>query len=130
MAVALEFYGDILGLEVVTDCIEEGPYFESLVGLPNAKARIIKLHDRSGGMIELLEYLQPVSPVLPDGAANHIGCSHVAFTVARLGDLTEQILQAGYSLNSDPLLSPDGKVRVVYCNGPDGTLVELVELLS
>jgi len=130
MSEALGFYRDVLGLEIVVDGIEEGAYFERLVGLPNAKARIVKLCDGSGGMVELLEYNAPARPTASQPTANRIGCSHVAFTVTSLREIADRILRAGYSLNSEPLLSPDGNVTVVYCHGPDGTLVELVEPLS
>jgi hypothetical protein len=35
----------------------------------------------------------------------------------------------GVSFNSPPQLSPDGYAKVTFCRAPEGTFIELVEVL-
>ena len=51
-------------------------------------------------------------------------------TVTDLDDVIEKIETAGYSVNCNPQFSPDGNVRLTFAKGPDGVLIELVEMLK
>ena len=42
----------------------------------------------------------------------------------------DRVLEKGYTINSPPQYSPDGKVKLTFCSGPDGTLIEMVEELN
>ena len=49
------------------------------------------------------------------------------------GDFPEQrdyIKQSGIKFNAPPQLSPDGYAKVTFCFDPDGTPVELVQVLD
>jgi glyoxylase I family protein len=129
MAEALAFYRGLLGLPVISDEIEEGDYFDRLVGLDKAKARIVKLKT-SNSMVELLQYLSHTEPAPVDIRSSAVGCSHIAFTVKDVCSLYELLLAHGHECNAPPLEAPGGRVKVAYCHGPDGTLIELVEILS
>ncbi|MBI3088771.1 MAG: VOC family protein, partial [Candidatus Colwellbacteria bacterium] len=59
-----------------------------------------------------------------------IGCTHVAFTVANLDKEYKRLTEAGIVFNSPPQLPPDGYAKVAFCKDPDGTLIELVEVLE
>jgi catechol 2,3-dioxygenase-like lactoylglutathione lyase family enzyme len=130
MEEAIAFYRDLLGLEVVLDTLEEGEYFERLVARPGAKSRVVKLRDNHGALLELLQYFPPEGSPQQHGAGSATGFSHVAFTVDDLTAVYSRLGSLGYTFNSEPLMSPDGRTKVVYCHGPDGTFVELVEVLQ
>ena len=58
-----------------------------------------------------------------------IGCSHIALTVPNLDNLYDKLLEQDVVFNSPPQYSPDGYAKVTFCKDPDGSLVELVEVL-
>ncbi len=129
---SIAFYRDLLGLELAGRAKEEGDYIEKLVGIPVAAVEWAKLKVPGGHIVELLQYHSPPldSSAEEIGRSNRPGCSHLAFTVTDLDGLFEALLGAGYKCNSAPLLSPDGKVKVLYAHDPDGIILELVQELK
>ena len=53
---SLTLYRDLFSLKVIWDEIEQGEFVDSLSGIKNIKVRTVKLQDKIGGIIELLEY--------------------------------------------------------------------------
>ena len=125
---SIEFYRALLGFEVVRIMDEEGEHIDSFSGLRGVKVRTVKMQDGSGNMIELLKYHSHPHEANND-EITRIGCSHFALTVKNLNDLLKKIDEKGYTINSEPQYSPDGKVKLTFCKGPDGVLIELVEEL-
>lgn len=129
---SLEFYSGILGLELYRREIEEpGEFIDRLVGIDNVKLEWAKVIIPSGGLIELLQYHSHPDPevntppqVYP---SNKLGCSHVCLTVDNLSELYGKLIKNGYVCNSEPLLSANGKVKILYCHDPDGVVLELIE---
>ena len=127
---SVSFY-QALGLKVWKREIETGSFIETVVGIPNVKLEWAKLRAPDGSLLELLQYhSHPLSqPVVP-AASNHLGCSHIAFTVDDLSAISALIGHLGGSMVNPPVAAPDGRVRVAYCHDPDGILMELVEELD
>ena len=126
---ALRFYRDLLGLDIKRRMVESGPCIANVLGLPDVVVETVKLGlDDEGTQIELLSFISH-SVSAPEGnRALLIGPTHVALTVANLGDLYAKMFAAGIEFNCPPQDSPDGKVTLTYCRDPDGNLVELVEV--
>ena len=59
-----------------------------------------------------------------------IGASHVALTVDNLEDLYKHLSENNVKFNAPPQKSADGLVKVTFCNDPDGTPIELVEMID
>jgi len=126
---AITFYRDVLGFEVVRIMDESGEHIDKFSALSQVNVRTVKMKDKTGGMIELLKYhSHPQEPSFDD--ITRIGCSHFALTVNNLDLLVEKIVETGYTINCEPQLSPDGRVKLTFCKGPDGVLLELVEELA
>ena len=53
---SLKFYRDLLGFEVVRIMDESGKHIDNFSALSGVKVKTIKLRDKNGGMIELLQY--------------------------------------------------------------------------
>lgn len=126
---SLIFYRDILGLESVKRAVEKGAFIENVVGIQGVELEWVKLRSPDGMLIELLQYhshpeIAGEPHPLP---SNHLGCSHLAFTVKHLSSLYADLTSRGFHCNSVPQDSPDGCVTVLYCHDPDGIIVELVE---
>lgn len=124
------FWVDLMGYEIERECLESGEVLDAIVDLENVKVTTVKLRGRDGSMIELLKFHSHLSGESWQGNAHQTGLTHVAMNVDDLSVLYEQRAQNGLRFKNPPQLSPDGKVRVSYCNGPEGLLLELVESLS
>lgn len=128
---SLRFYRDLLGLKVVRVMDESGEYMENMLALQNVQVTTVKMSADSGStLVELLEFKSHARQPHGDHEVCSVGPSHVAFTVADLDVVYRRLLQAGVRFNALPQLSPDGYAKVTFCQDPDGTLVELVEVLA
>jgi len=107
---------------------EEGDYLDNILSLRNVKVTTVKMTSPSGQMIELLKYhSHPAQQRMRKIC--EIGISHIAFTVDDLDFEYERLKDKGIQFNSPPQLSPDGYAKVTFCRAPEGTLIELVEVL-
>lgn len=127
---SLAFYRDLLGLKIEKDMLEKGAYIDKVLGLNNVSVRTVKLSTGDGSLIELLCYRNPVSRNKPRAGINDIGCAHVAFTVNDIGKEYRRLVKKGIIFKSPPRKSPDSYAKVAFCRNPDGTFIELVEILG
>ena len=125
---SLYFYRDLLGFKVAKQMEEEGDYIDNVLSLRNVKITTVKLTSPSGQMIELLKYHSHPAEQRTREICE-IGISHIAFTVDNLDIEYERLRTKGIQFNSLPQLSPDGYAKVTFCKAPEGTLIELVEVL-
>jgi glyoxylase I family protein len=126
---ALHFWCDLLGFTVSRQMEESGPHIDAMMGLKDVRVTTSKLTAPEGGMIELLYFHSHSDRAAWTGTPYSTGFTHVAMTVKDIHDLCEKLSQAGATFSAPPQRSPDGKVLVTYCRGPEGVLLELVELL-
>ena len=127
---SLSFYCGMLGLALWKRAREEGPFIEKLVGIPGVSLEWVKLKTGDGSLVELIQYhSHPDQKTIGNTASNQLGCSHAAFTVKNLEKLYTKLCNKGIHCNSEPLIAPDGKAKVLYCHDPDGIILELVEEL-
>jgi catechol 2,3-dioxygenase-like lactoylglutathione lyase family enzyme len=127
---ALYFYRDLLGLKIVKDMNESGDFIDNISNLEGVQVRTIKMAADDGNLIELLYYES--HPEKPDHKRliNQIGCSHIAFTVENVEEEYRKLMEVGIHFNAPPQYSPDGYAKVTFCKDPDGSYVELVEVLK
>jgi catechol 2,3-dioxygenase-like lactoylglutathione lyase family enzyme len=130
--VAIDFYRDVLGLEIVS---EPSPLFDApdlgpAVGVPGAALRQVCLAT-GPAVVELLEYRSPPSPVDAPLAQNALGAQHVAFRVDDIEATKGELESKGVTFLSDVNVVDDGVLagwRWVYFTDPDGNALELVEV--
>ena len=125
---SLHFYRDLLGFQIAKQMEESGDYIDNISSLRNVKVTTVKLTSPSGQMIELLKYHSHPEEQKRREICE-IGISHIAFTVNDLDFEYKRLKDKGIQFNSPPQLSPDGYAKVTFCRAPEGTLVELVEVL-
>ena len=130
MAASLPFYRDLLGMEVWADFKDDSPYAQAVTGVPGANIWMIKLKAQEGGSIELLQYISHWQDVPEPNKSCDVGCNHFALQVDDLDALYAKLLKHGIHFNTPPAVSPDGGAKVTYCRGPEGVIVELVEILD
>lgn len=125
---SLRFYQDMLGFEVVKRMDEVGNFIDRISSLQNIKVTTVKMALPDGQMIELLYY--HTHPGKRDvREICDIGIAHIAFTVDDLDSEYDRLKKEGVQFNASPQLSPDGYAKVTFCKAPEGTFVELVEVL-
>ena len=128
LEVSLHFYCGLLGFQIVRQMEETGVYIDNISSLRNVKVTTVKLISPSGQMIELLKYNS--HPTEQESREIwEIGISHIAFTVDNLDVEYERLKGKNIQFNSPPQLSPDGYAKVTFCRAPEGTLIELVEIM-
>ena len=129
---SIKFYCGILGLSIYKRHIEKpGQFIDKLVGINNVELEWVKVIIPNGGLIELLQYHSHPDPDVFCNAvmspSNRLGCSHISLTAKNLSRLYHELIENGYKCKSEPLLSSDGKVMILYCHDPDGIILELIE---
>ena len=125
---SISFYQK-LGFTIQKDMMESGDYIDNFSGLKNVLVRTVKMSLKNGDMIELLYYHSHPEKPNTRQQITQVGCSHVALTVPNLDKLYNE-LREEVIFNSEPQYSPDGYAKVTFCKDPDGSLVELVEVLK
>ena len=127
---SLKFYRDLLGLKPMVDFEEKGKFIAELSGMDGLRLHMVKLVAEDGGMVELLQYVSHPRKPKQDNELCEIGPAHVAFTVQDIDKTVEEFSAKGVFFIHPPLVSPDGKAKVTFCKDPDGTFLELVEMLQ
>jgi glyoxylase I family protein len=124
------FYCDYLGLEIQKDFSESGAYIDTLTQTENTDLHMIKCTTPDGGMVELLEFKNPKSNPRNKSLNTDLGANHLAFTVKNLDETVAFLKEKNVQFQSEICTSPDLYAKVVFCRDPDGTLVELVEVIN
>jgi catechol 2,3-dioxygenase-like lactoylglutathione lyase family enzyme len=129
---SIGFYHDVLGLPFAA---EPSPLVDDAalggkVGVPGAKLRLVTFAV-GDGLLELLEYVEPSSPVDAPLPQNALGAQHVAIRVDDIAETVARLAERGVEFLSDITAVDDGVLagwRWVYFRDPDGILLELVEI--
>ena len=127
---SLEFYRDIMGLKPVIDFTEKGQFIDTISNAGGIDLRMVKLIAEDGGMIELLHYASHPQPERGENKLWETGPAHVAFTVDDVDEIYADWTAKGVKCNSEPVISPDGKAKLFFCQDPDGTFLEIVQMLK
>lgn len=127
---ALHFWCDVLGFKVMKQMDESGPHIDAMMGLQDVRVTTAKLAAPDGNLIELLQFHSHPDRPQWDGAPYSTGFTHIALTVDDLDALVTKLASHGVTFPAPPQHSPDGGVKVIYAKGPEGVLLELVEVLK
>jgi catechol 2,3-dioxygenase-like lactoylglutathione lyase family enzyme len=127
---SLEFFRDLLALEVVVTREIGDDYFGRIVGLPGCRVKAALLRiPGSGHHVELFEYLTPAGhpqelrPCDP-------GSAHLAMLVDDLPTLYERLRADSVTFVSAPVrieAGPNAGGYGVYLRDPNGILIELFQ---
>ena len=128
---ALDFYGGLLTLKVIRRMDEHGPFVDTILRHQAVRVTTVKLGGTNGEtLLELLKFHTPEVVEQSNGRGLfNIGPTHLALTVGDLDALCERLRAAEVRFISAPQLSADGLAKVCFCLDPEGTPVELVQLL-
>ena len=110
--------------------VEESPdpeYIQALTGGAWSGARILKLMNSVGDVLEIIE---PSGLPGEAAAGGTEGWSHLAFSVTSCDDAVNDVLGMGGHLVGGPSTNPEAPFRVAYVRDPARNLIELVEATS
>jgi len=125
---SIYFYKDLFGFQITRQMEESGDYIDNMLALSGVKVTTVKMTAPDGQMVELLWFhSHQREQRMRD--INDIGIAHIAFEVEDLDAEYNRLKDEGVSFNSPPQLSPDGYAKVTFCRAPEGTFIELVEVL-
>jgi catechol 2,3-dioxygenase-like lactoylglutathione lyase family enzyme len=129
MEKAIYFWCNILGFSIVKQLQEHGPHMDALLGLEDVIVTTTKISSPDNSMIELLYFHSHPDKNYWEGNVISTGFTHIALTVEDLDRTCAMLLKEGVTFDSPPQFSPDGYAKVTYGKGPEGVLLELVEVL-
>jgi catechol 2,3-dioxygenase-like lactoylglutathione lyase family enzyme len=125
---SLAFYHDLLGFSIAEKAEESGPFIDTILGMEDTVVVTVKMRCADGQMIELLEYRSNSRPAQLRHL-NDIGITHVALEVDDLSIFHEKLSHSGIEFISAPEDAENGCARVAFCCAPEGTHIELVQIL-
>jgi glyoxylase I family protein len=127
---SIEFYRDLLGLELVMteESERSGDDRSKALGVPKAKVKLAIL--RAGdARVELIEYV--ASSGRPyDRHNNDIGAMHIAFHVDDIDAVYRRLLESGVRFTAPPATIPAGPMkgwRWTYLFDPNGVSLEIIQ---
>ena len=129
---SVNFYTEVMGLEVVRLMEREGPFIEQVLGFERARIKGAFLSMANGHSLELIQYLVP-----PSGQGkierNDLRATHLAFWVENIEECYARMSEKGLRFISPPAsFEQDGRVvrKAAYAQDPDGNWLEFVEALE
>ncbi len=130
-----DFYGRILGLELVHEMRHNHPYTSKQVGFDNADLlvaayRIFSLKPQSSShVLELIEYRNPRGARI-DTSTNNTGAAHMAFVTDDIIADYERLKSEGVEFRSAPVAIEAGVNKggyTVYFRDCNGITLEMVQ---
>ena len=124
---ALAFFRDVVGMRVEKHAERRSEEaLGVIVGLPGAVIRWAMLECKDY-RIELFKYLEPQGRKIEFRQCDHT-ITHVAFQVSDTDEVCRRIRAAGYRTYSDPQNLRGGITRPMYVEGPEGLVVEFLQI--
>jgi catechol-2,3-dioxygenase len=127
LELCIKFWKDIFEFEIVVDQIEPSPYIDELIGIKYPNLRTVKLKDKNGMIIELLKFENYPDSANWNNKIYSTGLTHIALTVSNLEDIKKILIKNNFLLKSKTMISDKNLVKVLFAQGPENILLELVE---
>lgn len=125
-----DFWTNALGFKLHVEALEESPYIDELLAIKDPALTTVKLIDLKGFIIELLKFENHRVDNSWSGDLKTTGLTHIALSVDDLDELVSNLKKQNYQPLSDIKISPNKKVKVVFVQGPEAIMLELVQELK
>ena len=123
-----KFYCKLLDLKVIQNFIEEGDYFNKLIGGKTLRAKVIKAISKDYIYLELIEFInEKKKKIKKPKKYTEVGQLHICFTVKNIFSIYKKLKKNRVKFISPPLKSDFDPVITCFCYDPDFNLVQLVE---
>ena len=128
---SLQFYGETLGIEHIQSQVSDQPYLALVTGMPGCSLKIGFARIEGDHVpFENIEYVKPAGGQALTGFGI-AGTPHLCWQVDNLAAAYDRLLAASVTFCGEPHLLVDGpwaKAQGAFLRGPDGLLIELIEL--
>ena len=121
-----DFYEYFGFTQLIVEELPDPEYIQALTGGAWSAARILKLKNSVGDVLEIIEPFVLANEFIPGGAGNW---SHLAFTVNSCDEAVNDVLRMGGHLVGGPITNPEAPFRVAYVRDPADNLIEIVQPL-
>lgn len=125
--VSVRFWTKYLGFRIFKTMNEKGEVLDKMFGYKNLQIKSIKLKDKSGSILELIEIKKPKLKKVDNLTINN-GITHFAITIKNLDNFYKKNKKK-IKFNCPPQISKDGNVKVLYAKTPEKCYLEIVEEL-
>ena len=128
---AIAFFAE-LGMELMGQAPQEGPWVDAIVGLDGVRVDIAMMQTPDGhGRIELDKYHTPkaVRAEPKNAPPNTLGLHRIMFAVDDIEEVLARLRTHGAELVGE-LVQYEDSYRLCYLRGPDGIIVALAEQLN
>ena len=139
MEKSIEFYRDVLGLQIFQDEVISGPEVDEGLMVKDARVRMVLVTDESFNMVELLGWESPPHVERPPEHRRFTstGIVEVAFMVDDLEEVEKRLREHGCSFRtpvwrfgSDLESYGGAEAWIRYVEDPDGVQVELMQVVA
>ncbi len=119
----------LFGFTTIHEKTISGEWLDKVTGLKDILASYISLrHENSPVTLELLQYQHPEGGIDPKiSSPNQVGFRHLALEVDNIEKEIERLEKIGIEFFSEIQTNSYGK-KMCYFTGPDGILLEILEL--
>jgi len=133
---SIDWYTEVLGLELVHRQRQENEYTQVLVGIPGAVLEVAQFAvpgvppARSTHMLELVEYVTPRGEPSAPLAVNSVGCPHLALMVDDIHEGYARMRERGVEFVNPPVEITAGANAggfTCYFHDPDGITLEILQ---
>lgn len=124
---SVEFYRDVLGLELIDVSGRDIPFSERVTGVAGANLRIAYLRT-SNCAVELIQYLSPPGERIDTRVCN-VGSAHVCFNVDDFDEMLDRLRKEPVVFGGKPSIVPAGPNKgkaVLYFEDPDSNTIEFI----
>jgi catechol 2,3-dioxygenase-like lactoylglutathione lyase family enzyme len=119
----------LFGFTVVHEKTIHGDWLDRVTGLKDVAANYLSLsHEDSSVNLELLQFKNPEGSSDPQiSSPNHIGYRHLALDVVNIEVELKRLTELGVEFLGEIQVNSYGR-KMCYFTGPDGILLELIQL--
>jgi catechol 2,3-dioxygenase-like lactoylglutathione lyase family enzyme len=124
-----QFYCEALGFSEKGETKEEGSFISSILGVPQSRIETLKIAPQDNKTrIEFVCWKNPPARFEEKKALSSAGLTHIALTVKNLDEIHQYLVRKELRFNGKgPQLDPSGRLKVLFCQDPEGNWLELIE---
>ena len=123
---SIEFYRDVLGLQLVRRLERNRGPIDQVVGYRDAHLLIALLNAGNGHHLELIQYVNPPPAERPTEERSVLGGTHLAFEVEDI-EATHRTLTNNGARKLNPPVRVSSERIACYLQDPDGNWIELLQ---
>jgi glyoxylase I family protein len=126
---SVQFYRDVVGMEIEYRAYHEGEKISKVVDVADATLNICVLK-KGGVRLELIDYGQAEKKTTAYKDQSTPGLIHIAMKVSDVEEVYNRMKALGYGFNSEPMVTRENGPKICYFRGPDNVVMELYEVLK